>query len=344
MFKLYKNNGVSLIELIVAVGLGLILILSMLAYYSISQGNTIDYQIANQEQQKLRNMLNVLARDLENTGGFECAKHDEIFENPRNGLRFPKDIISLGENLQNRQIMFVHPVLEEYRFKALGLFEISTINSSFEDYTPLRIDAGCGQDSHSSMLIGSTLLEIIPITDMEPSSQNVTAFVSLSSTQARRAEDSDDPFILYDPKIRDGAVLFFSNNSNSAQQKLELPFGRNTVDIYLGFSPPGNFSHVPEQTMSSLDAGGWIDPFSNNSNYDLLVDKSTAKIQNPTILNTKLESTSGAMYPLKENAIKQIRAIKFQFTFNAGDREKQQIITRVIRFKNTHLMKIDKDK
>lgn len=356
MFKLYKNRGVSLIELMVAVGLGLVLVLSMLAYYSISQRNAVDHQRANQEQQKIRNMLNLLAKDLENTGGFECAEHDKIFENPKNGLRFPRDIISLGENLQNRQIMFVHPVLEEYRFKALGLFEINATNLDFSDYIPLRIDAGCGQDNHSPMLIGATLLEVIPITEMEPSAKDITAFVSLSSTQAMRSEDSDNiagPY--YEPNMKDASVLFFSNNSNDAQQKLELPFGENTVDIFLGFSPPGRSAYVPNQTMTSLNSGGWINPFSpDGTNYDLLVDKDPKKTSNPTILNTKLKSTSGAMYPLKsvtevkdrysdQDLIGRLRAIKFQFTFGAYNGNPQRHLTRVIRFKNMHLMKLGEE-
>lgn len=347
MFKLHKTRGVSLIELMVAVGLGLILILSMLAFYSVSQKNTIDHQVANQEQQKLRTMLNVLTRDLENTGGFECANYTDIFGPDIDGFtkghyRLPRDIISLGENLKNRQIIFVHPVLEEYRFHALGLFDIST-NDDIADYAPRRVESGCGQDTHSPLLIGATLLEIVPITDMNPTANDITAFMSLSSIHAKQSEDDTDimagPY--FNPPAKDGTVLFFSNNDPT--QEISLPFGNNTVDIFLGFSPPGRFTHIPETNPSlkfSLETGGWINPFENQENYDLLVDKSNTKTPKPTLLNTKLDSNSGAIYPLKPNAIKQIRAVKFQFTFNADNPNNKQVITRVIRFKNTHLMKL----
>lgn len=361
MLKIYKNKGVSLIELMVSVGLGLILILSMLAFYSISLQNTVDYHVVNREQQQLRKMMNLLETDIENTGGFECASPDQIYAFPKNDiLRVPTNIISLGDDLVHKQVVFVHPIISEYQHTALGILDFDKNTKHLNSYIPTLIeDAACGQDQ-SSIYIGATVLEMIPInnittnTDYSATAQNIMAFVALSAVQSRREGGhnvigNNDA---YTPKMDDATVMFLSNPNNNP----DIPFGNNTVDIFLGFSPEATkditYTHVPDSiitTEQDLKIGGWINPFASNDNYALVVDKSvTNNTPEPNLLSKFLHSSSDNIgsqintYPLKPTLIKQVRAIKFQFTFGAHNGSEAKTLTRVIRFKNTHLMKIGK--
>lgn len=347
MLKLYKNKGVSLIELMVAVGLGLTLILSMLAFYSISLQNVAEHQTNNHEQQQLRRMLNLLETDIENTGGFECAKPADIFNSSEaNFVRLPTGIISLGSNRSRQQMMFVHPITAEHRYNAMGMIDVKpsiTSHKGVQNFAPHLVNAGCGQDAQSPLYIGTTLLEVIPIsnitTDLAAAANNVEAFVALSSIQSRRnAGDTTTP-VVYAPSVNDATVLFFSNNGAG-----NLPFGQSSVTISFGFSPEGRFAHVPAGGMTLLKDGGWINPFSSDANYNLLVDKSATITPHPTLINKTLHDDAAAQsmstYPLSTAAMKQIRAIKFTFNLNQGT-DRALTITRVIRFKNTHLMKIN---
>lgn len=354
MLKIYKNKGVSLIELMVAVGLALVLVLSMLAFYSISLQNVTTAQITNHDQQQLRKIMNLLETDIENTGGFECATHTDIFTDHR----MPVNIISLGDNLSRQQIVFAHPVISEYKHTALGMLESSSIqNKTLSKYTPLLIkDAGCGQDK-SPVYIGTTVLEMIPITGITTSTDigianvanNITAFVALSAAQSRRDEGSETTPLVYTPKMDDATVMFLSNDGTS-----DVPFGNNKVTISLGFSPENtkenSYIHVPDSTMTDTKLGGWINPFSSLANYNLITDRNEIqKTPDTTFLSKTLHSNSDntgsqiKTYPLKEDLIKQIRAVKFQFSFGAHGDTPARTLTRVIRFKNTHLMKIGKN-
>lgn len=392
MLKLHKDKGLSLIELMVAVTLGLILIFSMLAFYSISQKNLMSYTAANQEQRSFRKIMNLLSKDIENTGAFECARNNDVFTSPSGAIRFPRNIISLGADFSRKQIIFVHPVTEEHLYKSLGMIDIQgTGNNLSAVYEPIEIAAGCGQEASSTIYIGTTLLEVIPLlndSDIITSvtgekkiiKDSISAFVSLSYIQARQEANSstkaslkalnreyyDDSNFrhspvgstvkafattiknnsiqpLYQPSMEDATVLFLSNDSKNAAQAQLLPFGKNEVDIFLGFSPDGRFSSVPNQTMTDLKDGGWINPFLSETNYNLIVDKADTSID-ATLINQALHRSNStgqdiSNYPLNEAATKQIRAIKFTFTFDAGTDE-ERVLTRVIRFKNTHLMKI----
>lgn len=373
MLKAYKNKGISLIELMVAVALGLTLILSMLAFYSVSSQNVVDFQKANHDQQQIRKMMNLLETDIENTGGFECAATDEIFKN--NIL--PRAIISLGigedtdpHKLSYKQIVFVHPIISEYQHTALGMFEYQTDSSTtpislttLTTYTPLQItDAGCGQDK-SSIHVGTTVLEMLPMnniitTDTQYSNSkkasNVNAFVALSAAQSRRDGTQNIPINTYTPNMNDATVMFLSDESG----KSEISSGNNKVDIFLGFAPEKSNdpnitrpTHVPNRDMDSLDQGGWINPFESKTNFDLLTNNTdkqkylnatdARKLNEILHKNSKDGNKNIETYPLSPPAINQIRAIKFVFTFGAHGDVPERKLTRVIRFKNTHLMKLD---
>ena len=387
MLNIYKDKGVSLIELMVAVGLGLILILSMLAFYSISLHNVTSFQVANNDQQHIRKIMNLLEANIENTGGFECAPLTSTdTTNYRAGIfsagtiatpdndsdRYPNNIISLGKDPDRKQIMFVHPIADEYQNKALGLIDINKTNDKIARYHPPQIQAGCGQNLQSPIFIGSTIFEIIPITGIisdiknnKPSVGNdITAFVSLAAIQSRRDNSGNIIDNSYAPSFNDATVMFLSNNQNSP----DLPFGRVDVDIFLGFSPadlpatggtatntPSHFTHIPDiPNMTNLTTGGWINPFKLENgqlkNFDLLTNDSDGKKSLTSTqarsINTALHTDSNGKkietYPLNKNALKQIRAIKFQFNFAAHNNRGAYTITRVIRFKNTHLMKLEK--
>ncbi len=349
MLKTYKNKGVSLIELMVAVGLGLILILSMLAFYSISSQNVVDFQQANHDQQQIRKMMNLLETDIENTGGFECAVPDQIYAlTDTNKVRVPTNIISLGDNLARKQIVFVHPVIAEYQHTALGMLDFNKSNPpALQSYTPILIkNAGCGQDQ-SAVHIGATVLEMLPMdavittdTVYGARANNIMAFVALSAAQSRRAKDSNNTEALYTPTMNDATVMFLSDENNTDT----ISVGRNNVDIFLGFSPEGkNQTHVPDNApMSDITKGGWINPFASDANYNLVVDKSsTNNTPEPNLLSKTVHMDQIGQnintYPLKKELIKQVRAIKFQFTFGAHGDTPERTLTRVIRFKNTHL-------
>jgi len=350
MLKIYKHKGVTLIELMVAVGLGLILILSMLAFYSISSQNVIDFQKANHDQQQIRKIMNLLETDIENIGGFECKDgHDKVFSDSykleSGEKRFPKAIISLGNDLERQQIIFVHPIIDEYRHTAFGMLTFDK-NSKLTSYTPTFIEnISCGS-ALSSIYVGSTVLEMIPMDNIitidnkyAQSADNIKAFVTLSSVQSRRDNNSDSTKIddNHTPTLDDATVMFLSNEGNNDN----IPFGKNTVDVFLGFSPEGkNQIHVPNSEITKKEefkAGGWINPFKfQTNNYALLVDDTKSS----TLLNQTIHTDDGKLIstaPLKEDLIKQVRAIKFQFTFGAYDRIPERKLTRIIRFKNTHL-------
>lgn len=359
MLKISKNSGVSLIELMVALALGLTLVFSMLAFYSISQNNVITYNTANQEQQNLRKMMNLLVKDVENTGGFECAKYDDIFKTNT----YPMDIISLGNNLSHKQIIFTHPVTVEHQDKALGLIEINDAGTLL-NYSPVLIEeSGCGQDKNSPVYIGTTIFEVVNIpnssqilldfTDTDTPStatgDSISAFVSLSSVQSRRDKiDVHKTPAIYKPSLEDATVLLLSNNLDTQNDK--LPFGKNDVEIFLGFSPEGLFSHVPDITITGTNAplknGGWINPFASTANYDLLVNKTSTTTNKATLINKLLHNGSSGndmeTYPLKAEAIRQVRAVKFQFTLDKGT-TKERVLTRTVRFKNMHLLRLDQE-
>lgn len=359
MLKIDKNKGVSLIELMVAVGLSLTLILSMLAFYSISSKNVVDFQKANHDQQQIRKMMNLLETDIENTGGFECIPHTEIFTNEYK----PSAIISLGDKLNRKQITFVHPVIAEYQYTALGMFKFN--GNQLDSYAPRKIDnAGCGQDK-STIYIGTTILEMLPMnniitTDATYSTRADTtmAFVALSSAQSRRYTDNNKiktiSTDIYTPNMNDATVMFLSDEEN----KKTISTGKNTVDIFLGFAPetpdtpsktsPMKLSYIPDINMTNIKNGGWINPFASAANYNLVTDKTNNNNTplSPNLLNQKLHQSTDAdgknmnSYPLKKELIEQVRAIKFVFTFGAHGDAPERKLTRVIRFKNTHLMKL----
>lgn len=329
MIQLRINKGVSLIELLVAVGLGLLLVFSMLAFYSISQKNSTDFYAASHEQQSLRKMMNIIAKDLENTGGFECAiADDQIFLTNH----YPKSIVSIGrynnaKKLLHKQIIFTHPIIEEYLPQSLGIFKVGD-TGEFKSSKPLAIKAGCGRDKDSSTIyVGTTIFETISLDDQ------TDALIALSS----RASDTTD-----DPKITDGVVLYtYPKGSESEPQ------------IFLGFSqaPEENsnsrYTHIPTCTQpdpenclitskSDFEKGGWLDPFSTDLDFLLQLTKGY------TDINKQIHGSSDDItYSLTPEAIKQIRAVKFQFKLDAGT-DKERTITRIIRFKNTHLMKLEK--
>lgn len=358
MLKIHKQKGVSLIELMVAVGLGLTLILSMLAFYSISSQNTIDFQNVNYEQQQIRKMLNLLETNIENTGGFECPVK-ETFD--INDNKYPKNSISLGKDFVRKQIVFVHPITEEQKHTALGIMEINDTNK-FKQYSPALIATGCGRDK-SNIYIGTTILEFLPIADIttnlnglndeEKTAKGITAFVSLSSVQSRRNNQdklTGEVIEKYYPTMDDATVMFLSNNNANK----DLPFGKNEVTIFLGFSkktPEGanavKFTHIPKEKWTTLDLGGWINPFTE-ANFKQLTDgNKTLSEDKAKIINTLIHNDSDAdgkkieTYPLSAQAMDQVRAIKFEFKLNIGT-DKAITFTRVIRFKNTHLMPLKK--
>ena len=408
MLKINKNKGISLIELMVAVSLGLILIFSMLAFYGVSQNNLAAYIRENEAQRDIRRIMSLISKDVENTGGFECAKPTNIFKNSTEFKRFPKNIISLGDDFNRKQIIFAHPLTEEHLYKSLGMIDIQgTGNNLVAVYEPIEIQAGCGQEVNSTIYIGTTLFENIPVlNDSEiltsiNGAQNIiadslSAYVAFSYVQARQEAntvtdqtlklfdrdyyadtnlrhaptnsallpfsatlktDNGDPLIkpLYQPSVEDGTVLFISNNSDNAAQQEALPFGKNEVDIFFGFSPEGRFAHVPDNKIATLkvennvikglENGGWLNPFSSQNIYDSLVDKADISDNDATLINQALHRNSGKnmkTYPLKNEAIRQIRAVKFKFTFDVGTPQ-ERVLTRVIRFKNTHLMRIGEE-
>lgn len=374
MLKTYKNKGVSLIELMVAVGLSLTLVLSMLAFYSVSSRNVVDFQASNHDQQQIRKMMNLLETDIENTGGFECAKESVIFATEGTNTeiyRVPHAIISLGQALDRQQIIFVHPIISEYQYTALGMFDFNKQiqPNTLKSYHPLLIaDAGCGQDK-SPIHIGTTILEMLPMdniitTDTEYTDSKrasvVNAFVALSAAQSRRYTDNNGDIKTistdtYTPNMNDATVMFLSDESDSG----EISVGRNKVDILLGFAPIATanttFTHVPERNITSeqdLPLGGWINPFDSESStpsrayYDLITDQSqefepTSQLLNHSIHHSTNDGYNNKTYPLKKDLVKQLRAIKFKFTFGAHDGKPERTLTRVIRFKNTHLMKLE---
>ncbi|GAA5103234.1 PilW family protein [Wohlfahrtiimonas larvae] len=360
MLKFYKNKGVSLIELMVAVGLSLTLVLSMLAFYSISSKNVIDFQSANHDQQQIRKMMNLLETDIENTGGFECAKPDDIFAfNNTNIFRVPTDIISLGNDITRKQIVFVHPVISEYQHTALGMLDFNKVpQTQLSNYQPLPItDAGCGQDQ-SLVYIGTTILEMMPMNNIittndsyGETANDIDAFVALSAVQARKDGSQNIPVNTYTPSMNDATVMFLSDEKESNQ----ISVGRNKVDIFLGFAPEDAngtiFTYVPELDITSeadFKAGGWINPFFSNDHYNLVTNQSNDNnTPEPNLLSRTLHQASDAnglsmnTYPLKKELINQIRAIKFKFTFGAHNGIPERQLTRVIRFKNTYLMKLN---
>lgn len=364
MLKIYKDKGISLIELMVAVSLGLILILSMLAFYSISSQNVVDFQIANRDQQQIRKIMNLLETDIENTGGFECAVPDQIYAlTDTNKVRVPTNIISLGDNLARKQVVFVHPVIAEYQHTALGMLDFNkNTPPALQSYTPSPIkDAGCGQDE-SPIYIGVTVLEMIPMdaiittdTTYSTRANNIMAFVALSASQSRRVKGSNITEVLYTPTMNDATVMFLSDENNTGT----ISVGTNKVDIFFGFSPQNTGdiinTHVPDNDMTNITDGGWINPFpsdddgnyTDDSNYNLIVDKisGTNNTPNPELLSQTIHADDDGRaiktYPLKRELIQQIRAIKFVFTFGAHGDIPERKLTRVIRFKNTHLMKIN---
>lgn len=332
MIQLRINKGISLIELLVAVGLGLLLIFSMLAFYSISQKNSTDFHAASHEQQSLRKMMNIISKDIENTGGFECAiVDDQVFLTNH----YPKSIVSIGsfkeeggkKTLLRKQIIFTHPIIEEYLQQSLGIFKVGE-TGGFKSSKPLAIKAGCGRDKDSSPIyVGTTILETISLDD------KTNAFVALST----RSTDAID-----NPKITDSVVLYTYPKGSEAEPK-----------IFLGFSPSleenstSLYTHIPTCTQpdpenclitskSDFEKGGWLDPFSTNLDFLLQLTKGY------TDINKQIHGSSDdRTYSLTPEAIKQIRAVKFQFKLDAGT-DKERTITRVIRFKNTHLMKLEK--
>lgn len=372
MLKIYKNKGVSLIELLVAVGLSLTLVLSMLAFYSISSRNVVDFQRASHDQQQIRKMMNLLEADIENTGGFECADDTSIFTSKF----MPQAIISLGigenNDLSAQQIIFVHPIISEYQNTALGMFEFTTVSNpgTLKSFSPRLIpDSGCGQDS-SSIYIGTTILEMLPMNNIitkdatySGTSANVKAFVALSAAQSRRNNNNQNIATnIYTPSIDDATVMFLSDENDSG----EISVGKNKVDIFLGFAKEATkankndedifYSFVPERNINpdsegNLKLGGWINPFSNKKSFDLLTtDTSDPNGQSKTISKNEAVSINAILhndskgkkiesYPLSPEAINQIRAIKFKFTFSAHGDVPERVLTRIIRFKNTHLMK-----
>lgn len=359
MLNIYKNKGISLIELMVAVGLGLILVLSMLAFYSISSQNVVDFQQANRGQQQIRKIMNLLETDIENTGGFECAKNTDIFTTDYK----PSAIISLGDNVDRKQIVFVHPIIDEYQHSALGQLKFN--GNKLVSYTPRIIgeteNIGCGQDNKSTIYVGATILEMIPMkniitTDSQYNAQadNVMAFVALSAVQSRREKNSDTTEVLYTPRMEHATVMFLSDEDNTQT----ISTGKNTVDIFLGFSPAGKGNtHVPDTTLNNAQDllngnGGWINPFSSDTNNSLLVNKNSpeANLLSQTLhnQNTDKKGFDIKTYPLKgvedpkdrysnNDLIGRVRAIKFQFTFGVHGDIPERKLTRVIRFKNTHL-------
>lgn len=349
MLKIYKHKGVTLIELMVAVGLGLILILSMLAFYSISSKNVLDFQKANHDQQQIRKMMNLLETDIENIGGFECEDgHNKVFSDSyklKSGeKRFPQAIISLGNVLERQQIIFVHPIIDEYRHTAFGMLTFDK-DSKLASYTPTFIEnISCGS-ALSSIYVGSTVLEMIPMNNIitiddkyAGTANNIRAFVALSSIQSRRDNGANVEITdKYTPTLNDATVMFLSDENNSPL----LSVGKNTVNIFLGFSPTGkNQAHVPDISMSDTTKGGWINPFESEQNYNLLVDDTKSS----TLFNEKIHTDGGTQIstsPLKADLIHRVRAIKFQFTFGAHGDIPERKLTRVIRFKNTHLMSFD---
>lgn len=363
MLKIYKNKGVSLIELMVAVALGLVLILSMLAFYSISSKNVADFQSANHDQQKIRKMLNLIETDIENIGGFECKDgRQKAFTDGLESkeIRLPQNIISLGNNIQRKQIVFVHPIIDEYQHTAFGMLDFDK-NLKLKSYTPTSIkNLVCGV-ARSSIHVGSTILEMIPMdgiiyTDTQYSNDkkanNIWAFVALSAAQSRREGGQNIPINTYTPSINDATVMFLSDNGNNNN----IPFGHNTVDIFLGFSKSGKGNtDVPDTTFddaqSLLDGrGGWINPFSSNNNNKLLIDDKSpnANLLSQTLHNANTDNTGFNIktYPLKSDIQNpnsntdltgRVRAIKFKFTFGAYNGVPERKFTRIIRFKNTHL-------
>lgn len=347
MLKQYKNKGVTLIELMVSVSLGLILIFSMLAYYSVSQNNLIAHNIANKEQQQLRILMSLLAKDVENTGAFECASDDDIFKSESGLNRFPTDIISLGNKPNRKQIIFAHPVTEEYYYNSLGIIDIDN-SGNYSSFAPLHVlKAGCAQDIETPIYIGTTIFETIPIKDVRKgdglNASGVTAFVYLASIQSRRNDPTDPNETTpanYNPLIEDGKVLFFSNEQNE-----DLPFGKNEVTIELGLSAARRNSSIPSNNESNpIENGGWINPFeSSGDNYELLVNKNAISGENAKLLNALLHANETAedggqdmeTYPLKPDILERVRAVKF--TFKLGDGRE---LVRVIRFKNAHLMEL----
>lgn len=395
MLKLYKNKGISLIELLVSMGLGLVLVFSMLAYYSISQQNVTDYAAFNREQQNLRKMMNQLSKDIENTGAFECAKHTDIFGDSDGFDRFPQNIIAIGANRERKQIMFVHPITEEHLYKSLGMIDIKQDASGIiANYDPIEIEAGCGQEVNSTIYIGSTLFEVIHVkndyqiitslnnpADNKAINDSIKAFVVLSYIQSRQEKNTTTKAYLqefnreyfddnnkrvapsngntesfstafknnaispiYRPSIEDATVMMLSNESDDADQKTLLPFGKNTVEIFLGFSTDQEDGYVPQKEMGDLKDGGWINPFASDTNYNKLVDKDKTSVNEAKLLNIALHKNPDSddeIYPLSETAAKQVRAVKFQFTFNDGDVDTQYRITRTIRLKSAHLKSLD---
>ncbi|MDC7252922.1 PilW family protein [Wohlfahrtiimonas chitiniclastica] len=358
MLKIPHSKGLSIIELMVALALGILLLFSMLAFYAVTQQNVTTHRMANQEQQQLRKLFNLLSKDLENVGAFECAKNSDIFDDNR----FPRNVIALGDykNRDRKQFVFAHPITEAHVMDSLGIIE-ATGNQL--NYSPIKVASSCGQDD-SSLYVGATILEVIPpkdkhgifITTQEFTSQ-YTDFVILSTYQTRVSKESDlvptgwktnnahktvvSPYPL---SIHDAVSLLLMAN----EKEMRLPFKQNDVKIELGFSNHQESSSVPNIKMTSLTTGGWLDPYENETKYNLIVDK-TGNHETAKKVNKQLHSEFAApikdmiTYPLNKKATEQVRAIRFTFTLVNPKTNEKSTLERVIRFKNMHLNSLHKD-
>lgn len=79
MIKNKSSEGVTLIELMVSLSLGMILVFSMLAFYG-ALTRKISVQVRNQiEVQEYRNALNLLSNSIKNAGMFKCNRSEWLF-------------------------------------------------------------------------------------------------------------------------------------------------------------------------------------------------------------------------------------------------------------------------
>lgn len=79
MIKNNNSKGVTLIELMVSLALGMILVFSMLAFYG-ALSRKISVQVRNQvEVQEYRNALNLLMNSIKNAGMFKCNRSEWLF-------------------------------------------------------------------------------------------------------------------------------------------------------------------------------------------------------------------------------------------------------------------------
>lgn len=307
IFKIHKNKGVSLIELMVAVSLGLILILSMLAFYSISLQNVTTHNQSTKEQQSIRTMMNLLAKDIENTAGFECADDADVYHLYNNAISlgvkatvsYKSEAINNIVNIETdafKSITFIHPINKELLYSSLGMPSNRSIN-----FSPIIVNSGCGQDSSTPMYIGSTTLELFPLKDIQvatntnatPTDQNIETLIMLSHIQARRKNDNSDEIKLkdsypnkqyperdqspspYRPIINDGTTLFLSNKNNDEN----LPFGKVDFNFNLGFAKEDKNAAVPDNNIIDSSKiftdGGWIDPYQSSENFKAIIGNVT---------------------------------------------------------------------